>query len=81
MIDPLLASTFIGGSSTDGGIFLEVFDVTIALDSSDNVFVTGSTESSNYPTTVGAFDETHNGGFWDVFVTKLTGDLSLMETR
>ncbi len=79
VIDPLLASTFIGGSSTDGGIFLEVFDVTIALDSSDNVFVTGDTRSSNYPTTTGAFDETHYDIF-DIFITKLTGDLSLRET-
>ena len=38
----------------------------------------GLTTSSNYPTTTGAFDETYNGSL-DVFVTKLTGDLSLME--
>ena len=68
VIDPLLASTFIGGETEDRGY-------AITLDSSDNVFVTGETGSSNYPTTTGAFDETHNGRV-DVFVTKLKNDLS-----
>ena len=68
---PLLASTFIGGGADDRGL-------AIVLDSSGNLLVAGLTTSSNYPTTTGAFDETHNGSL-DVFVTKLTGDLSLME--
>jgi hypothetical protein len=60
-----LYSTFIGGSSTDGGLG-------IAVDSVGNAYVTGYTQdgTTDYPTTTGAFDTTHNGNE-DVFVTKL----------
>lgn len=68
IIDPLLASTFIGGSSHDMAYGL-------AVDSTDNVFVTGETRSSDYPTTTGAYDESYNTNR-DVFVSKLNSDLS-----
>ena len=44
----------------------------IAIDISGNAFITGYTADSttDYPTTAGAFDTTHNGDD-DVFVTKL----------
>jgi hypothetical protein len=61
---PLVYSTFLGGSDDDQG-------VGITLDVFGNAYVTGVTRSPNFPTTVGAFDTTHNGNT-DAFVTKLS---------
>ncbi|MBU0717841.1 MAG: hypothetical protein KJ749_06285 [Planctomycetes bacterium] len=74
IIDPLLASTFIGGSDRD-------HDSTIALDDS-HVYVTGRTGSSSFPTTSGAYDESYNGdnvAWGDVFVIRCDKDLSTIE--
>ena len=59
----LVYSTYLGGSGYDYGYG-------IVVDSSDNAYVTGSTYSSNFPTTTGAYDTTFNG-YTDAFVTKL----------
>ena len=49
VIDPILGySTYLGGSATDEG-----FGITV--DSSNNVYVTGRTSSTNFPTSSGAF--------------------------
>ncbi len=73
-IDPLIYSTFLGGSGGARG-----WD--IVVDGSGNAYVTGDTGSTNFPTTAGAFDESFNGS-WDVFVTKInsTGSALLYST-
>ena len=68
IIDPLLASTFIGGSGFEAANVM-------ALDGSGNVFIAGETVSG-YPTTGGAFDTGFNGGTGDVFVSKLNSGLT-----
>lgn len=59
----LIYSTFIGGSGTDRGN-------AIALDSSNNAYITGYTTSSNFPT-VNPYDNTYSAGN-DVFISKLS---------
>ena len=59
----LISSTLLGGAESDAGN-------AIALDSSRNIYVTGSTGSPSFPTTSGAYDMVHNGDD-DFFVTRL----------
>jgi hypothetical protein len=70
----LLYSTYLGGTSYDGG-------AGIAVDSSNNAYVTGTTVSNDFPTTKNAFQTTFAGG-GDVFVSKLntTGSALLYST-
>ena len=75
VIDPILNfSTYLGGRSSD-------FINGIAVDSSSNVVVVGSTGSTDFPTTPGAYNTTLKGGA-DVFVSKLnsTGTALLFST-
>lgn len=60
----LVYSTLIGGTAFD-------WAQSIALDASGSAYVAGYSESTDYPTTVGAFDRTP-GGSYDAFVTKVT---------
>src|SRR6267143_5429403 len=64
IIDPaLFYSTYLGGSIRDGG-------QGIVVDGAGNAYVTGLTNSPNFPTTTGAFRSALAGGF-DAFVTKI----------
>jgi hypothetical protein len=60
----LVYSTYLGGTGNDGAL-------NIAVDVSGNAYVTGVTASTNFPTTVGAFQTTFGGGTNDAFVVKL----------
>ncbi|MGO9899841.1 MAG: SBBP repeat-containing protein [Solirubrobacteraceae bacterium] len=61
--DGLLYATYLGGSGTDDGHG-------IAVDSAGDAYVAGSTTSTNFPTTPGAY-QTANAGGEDAFVAKL----------
>jgi beta-propeller repeat-containing protein len=56
-------SSYLGGSDYDEGYG-------IAIDGSGNVYVTGSTKSSDFPAS-GGVDTSHGGGVYDAFVTKV----------
>lgn len=59
----LVYGTFIGGNVRDA-------PSGIALDATGNVYITGDTNSFNFPRTAGAFDRVYNLGL-DNFLTKL----------
>jgi len=65
----LVYSTFLGGNTSSDGSGDDYADG-IAVDRSGNAYVTGATDCSDFPTTVGAFDRTHDS-VSDVFVAKL----------
>ena len=65
----LLWSTFLGGSDIDYGY-------AVAIDSSDNIIVTGYTESDDFPT-LNAYDSTYNGES-DCFVSKFSSSGTLL---
>lgn len=59
----LLFSTFIGGGGDDSGSG-------IALDSTGSIYIVGTTASTDFPTTSGAYNTSYNGGTTDIFVVK-----------
>src|SRR5437762_4095054 len=65
VIDPtIVLATYVGGGLTDQAF-------AIALDASANVYLTGNTNSADFPTTVGAFQPTPPSARVDAFVVKL----------
>ncbi len=63
----LIYSTYLGGS---GGGYGADYANAIAVDSSGNAYVTGSTDSQDFPVTTGAF-QTASVAAWNAFVSKL----------
>ena len=66
IIDPLIFSTFVGGSESDNGM-------AVAMDTEGNIYVTGDTYSEDFPITTGVYDESFNG-VRDIFVFKMNND-------
>jgi hypothetical protein len=62
----LLFSTYLGGDQFDEG-------TAIAVDPAGNVYVTGTTNGSNFPTTPGAYRRT-SGVYWESYLVKLSPD-------
>jgi hypothetical protein len=77
--DTLLYSTYLGGAQEEARVYDQPH---LALDAAGSAYVTGHTNSSDFPVTPGAFDTTFNsfpsylGG--DNFVTKLNPDGSAL---
>jgi gliding motility-associated-like protein len=63
----IIWSSYLGGEKQDAGYSL-------ALDDNDDIYVTGGTESVQFPTTNNAINPTFNGGRSDGFVTHITKD-------
>jgi uncharacterized Zn ribbon protein len=63
MIGGSIWSTFLGGSKNDTGH-------SIAVDADGYVYIAGITRSSDFPTTSGVYDRSHNGEL-DIFLCKL----------
>jgi hypothetical protein len=71
VIDPTLAfSTYLGGNERE-------LMFGLALDQSDDVYVCGTTYSTDFPTSTGAF-QTSYAGNEDAFVSKLSADGSTL---
>ena len=65
VIDPLVVSTYLGGSSNDRGL-------SMAVDSLGNIYIAGLTWSSNIPSLTG-YCATYQGGR-DAFISKISPD-------
>lgn len=64
----LLYGTYLGGSGTTSGDYVN----SLAMDSHENLYIAGQTDSANFPTTQGALQTGFNGST-DGFVTEVSG--------
>jgi len=67
----LVSSTYLGGS----GVEEDWRSPELVQDDDGNIYIAGITESDDFPTTPGAFQEKYNGGTRDVFLSKFDPDL------
>ena len=80
----LLASTFVGGSGNDGANESFVYNYAdevrgeVVVDAIDNIYITTSTWSTDFPTIAGVYSQT-NLGDQDAVVVKMSSDLTTMD--
>ena len=67
----ILWSTYIGGSD------LEVINA-VEIDSDDNIYICGTTDSENFPITENATQPIYGGGESDGFIAKISNDGNLL---
>jgi hypothetical protein len=72
VIDPLLASTYIGGSDDE-------WSSAITIDPSGDVIMATITLSTDYPVVAGAAQYTFGGGNYDAAISKLDSDLTTLK--
>ncbi|HYT31123.1 MAG TPA: hypothetical protein VEO37_00900, partial [Thermoanaerobaculia bacterium] len=72
LIDPLLQATYMGGSGIDEALALAIHPT------SGDVYVAGSTASTNFPGTVGGAQVANGGGDGDAFVARLNSALTTL---
>ena len=61
----LLYSSYIGGKNCE-------FGKELMIDINGNVIIVGGTDSSDFPISVGAYDDSLRNGYWGIFVLKLS---------
>jgi len=67
----LVYSTYLGGTSSDYG-------QSIAVDNNGNIYLTGYTQSSDFPITSDAYQNTSGGGSNDAFLSKFNSNGTLI---
>ncbi len=67
----LVSSTYLGGSGAED----DWRSPELILDNDGNIYIAGITDSEDFPTTPGAFQEKYKGGMRDVFLSKFDSDL------
>lgn len=65
----LVYSSYLGGSKDDHAL-------AVKTDANNNMYITGKTGSTNFPTTTGAYDRVQNG-LYDAFIVKFSSGNSL----
>ncbi|WP_412069537.1 SBBP repeat-containing protein [Rubrivirga sp. IMCC43871] len=66
-LDSFLDGTYLGGSNPD-------IAHAVAVSAASHAYLTGFSESLDFPTTPGTFDESFNGGRLDAFVARFPAD-------
>jgi len=67
----LVSSTYLGGS----GVEDDWRSPELVQDNDGNIYIAGITDSEDFPTTPGVFQEKYNGGTRDVFLSKFDSEL------